>query len=126
MNKATGWCDITMMGQYNHKKGGHLILFDIDKITEFSPGSHILIPSAVMQHTNTAIQPHEKHMGFTQYAAGELFRWVDSGLCKLEEVRPEVKARMAVEAPARFKNLLNLYSKLEELEGDHTMVHGNQ
>jgi hypothetical protein len=126
MNKAAGWCDITAMGPYDHKKGGHLVLFDIDKIIEFPPGSHILIPSAVMRHANTAIQPHEKRMGFTQYAAGGLFRWVDSGFCKLEEARPEVRARMAAEAPMRFENLLNLYSKLEELEGDRAMVHGKQ
>jgi len=47
-------------------------------------------------------------------------------LYKLEKVRPEVRARMAVEAPTRFEILLNLYSKLEELEGDCAMVHGNQ
>ena len=126
MNKAVGWCDITTMGSYDHKKGGHLVLFDINKVIEFPPGSHILIPSAVMPHANTAIQPYEKCMGFTQYAAGGLFRWVDNGFCKSKEARPEVRARMAAEAPTRFENLLNLYSKLEELEGDRAMVHGKQ
>ena len=61
-------------------------------------------------------------MGFTQYAAGGLFRWVDNGFCKSEEAMPEGRARMAVEAPTRLENLLNLYSKLEELEDDRAMV----
>ena len=69
-----------LWGPYDYKKGGHLVLFDIDKIIEFSPGSHILIPSVVMHHHgNTPIQTHEKHMGFTQYAAGALFQLVDNG-----------------------------------------------
>jgi hypothetical protein len=77
-NKAASWCHITATGTYDYKKGGHLVLFDIDKIIEFPPGSHILILSAVMHHGNTPIQPHEKRMGFTQYVAGALFRWVDN------------------------------------------------
>jgi hypothetical protein len=125
-NKAAGWCDITGMGPYDYKRGGHLILFDIDKIIEFPPGSHILIPSAVMRHANTPIQPHERRVGFTQYAAGGLFRWVDNGFCKSEEVGPELKTKMDAEAPTRFENLLNLYSKLDELEGDRARVFGKQ
>jgi hypothetical protein len=101
-------------------------LFDIDRIIEFPPGSHILIPLAVMRHANTAIQPHEKRMGFTQYAAGALFRWVDNGFCKSEEVKPELRAKMDAEAPMCFENLLNLYSMLEELENNCARVFGNQ
>ena len=125
-NKAAGWCDITGMGSYDYKKGGHLILFDIDKIIEFPPGSHILIPSAIMRHANTPIQPHERRMGFTQYAAGGLFRWVDNGFCKSMEVGPELRAKMDAEAPTRFENLVNLYSKFDELEGDRARVFGKQ
>jgi hypothetical protein len=124
-NKAAGWCDITAMGPYDYKKGGHLILFDIDKIIEFPPGSHILIPSAVMRHANTPIQPHERRMGFTQYASGALFRWVDNGFCKSAEVKPELRAKLDAEAPMRFESLLNLYSKLEELEEDRSEVSRN-
>jgi hypothetical protein len=64
-------------------------------------------------------------MGFTQYAAGGLFRWVDNGFCKSEDVKPELRAKMDTEAPARFENLLNLYSKLEELADDRARVFGS-
>ena len=125
-NNAAGWCDITAMGPYDHKKGGHLVLFDIDRVIEFPPGSHILIPSAVMRHANTAIQPHERRMGFTQYAAGGLFRWVDQGFCKATEMDTKLKAKMDAEAPMRYEKLLNLYSKLEELADDRARVSGNR
>jgi hypothetical protein len=114
------------LGPYDHKKGGHLVLFDIDKIIEFPPGSHILIPSAVMRHANTAIQPDERRVGLTQYAAGALFRWVDNGFCKSKEVKRAVRARLDAEAPTRFENLLDLYSKLEELEDDRARVFDSQ
>jgi len=65
-------------------------------------------------------------VGFTQYAAGGLFRWVDNGFCKSEEVGPELKAKMDAEAPTRFENLLNLYSKLDELEADRVGIFGKQ
>lgn len=65
-------------------------------------------------------------MGFTQYAAGGLFRWFDNGFCKSEEVKPKLRARLDAEAPTRFEELLNLYSKLEELEADRIKVFGNQ
>jgi hypothetical protein len=123
-NRAAGWCDITAAGPYDYKKGGHLILFDIDKIIEFPPGSHILIPSAVMRHGNTPIQPHERRMGFTQYAASALFRWVDNGFQKAEDVRGELKERLDADAPTRFEQQLGLYSKLEELSGDRIRVFG--
>jgi hypothetical protein len=75
-NKAAGWCDITSTGPFDYK-GGHLILLDIDKIIDMP----------------YSIQPHERRVGFTQYAAGGLFRWVDNGFCKSEEVGPELRAR---------------------------------
>lgn len=99
-------------------------MFDIDKIIEFPPGSHILIPSAVMRHGNTPIQPHERRMGFTQYAAGALFRWVDNGFQRAEDVRGKLKEKLDAEAPTRFEHLLDLYSKLEELADDRIRVFG--
>jgi hypothetical protein len=114
------------MGPYDYKKGGHLILFNIDKIIKFPPSSHILIPSAIMRHANPPIQPHKQWVGFMQYVVGGLFQWVDNGFCKSEEVGPELKAKMDAEAPTHFENLLNLYSKLDELEADHVGIFGKQ
>ncbi|KZP28311.1 hypothetical protein FIBSPDRAFT_668895, partial [Athelia psychrophila] len=78
-NAAAGWCAITAAGSYDPKLGGHLIIFDINKIIEFPPGSTILLPSSVMRHGNTPIQEGETRVGITQYAAGALFRYVDHG-----------------------------------------------
>jgi hypothetical protein len=79
MNLACGWCAITALGNYDPDRGGHLILWDLGLVIRFPPGSTILIPSALLRHSNTAIQDGESRLSFTQYTAGGLFRWVDQG-----------------------------------------------
>ena len=69
-NAAYFWCPITALGNNDPTKGGHLILFDLQLIIEFPPGSTILIPSGILCHGNTPIQDHKTCMSFTQYSAG--------------------------------------------------------
>ncbi|KAL0567979.1 hypothetical protein V5O48_014013 [Marasmius crinis-equi] len=57
-NLAFGWCAITVLGNYNWTKGGHLVLWDLKMVIEFPPGSTIYIPSALVCHFNTSIAPH--------------------------------------------------------------------
>ncbi|KAF7968492.1 hypothetical protein HWV62_30451 [Athelia sp. TMB] len=93
-NAAAGWCSITSAGSYDPTRGGHLILFDIDKFVEFPPGSTILVPSSVMRHGNTPIHDGETRVGMTQYAAGALFRYVDHGFKLKEDASAAVRARV--------------------------------
>jgi hypothetical protein len=123
-NKAIGWCDICSLGDYDPQKGGHLILFDIKRVIQFPPGSHILIPSALMRHGNTPIQKGEIRRGFTQYAAGALFRWVDNGYMRAEDVKGKRKEELEVQDPSRYGELLNLYSTLDNLVQDRMDVFG--
>ncbi|KAJ7291857.1 hypothetical protein C8J57DRAFT_1212279 [Mycena rebaudengoi] len=72
-NLAWGWCSITALGNFDPDCGGHLILWDLKLIIRFPPGSTILIPSAILRHSNVRIRPHERRYSFTQYSAGGLF-----------------------------------------------------
>ncbi|KAI0039143.1 hypothetical protein FA95DRAFT_1456579, partial [Auriscalpium vulgare] len=74
-NIPYGWCAITALGNFDHAKGGHLILWELKLVIEFPPGSTILIPSAILTHSNTPIQDGETRQSFTQYCAGDLVRW---------------------------------------------------
>ncbi|KAF7343964.1 hypothetical protein MVEN_01685600 [Mycena venus] len=80
-NLAWGWCAITALGNFNPDKGGHLILWDLKLIIRFPPGCTILIPSVLIQHSNTSIQAHEKRFSFTQYIAVGIFHFVDNDFC---------------------------------------------
>lgn len=74
-NFGPGFCVITSFGNYDYKKGGHLILWELGYIVEFPPHSTILIPSAIVKHGNTPISEGEERMSLTQYTAGGLVRW---------------------------------------------------
>ncbi|KAJ7661215.1 hypothetical protein B0H14DRAFT_3102670 [Mycena olivaceomarginata] len=86
-NLAWGWCAITALGDFDPNKGGHLILWDLKLIIRFPPGSTIIIPSALIRHSNTSIQLHEKRFSFTQYTAAGIFRFIDNGFKSDEEVK---------------------------------------
>lgn len=78
-NLAWGWCAITALGNFDPDLGGHLILWDLRLVIRFPPGSTILIPSALIRHSNVPIQAHEYRGSFVQYTAGGLFRWIRNG-----------------------------------------------
>ncbi len=87
LNFAFGMCAITALGNYDYKKGGHIILWDAKLIIEFPPGSTILIPSAILRHSNVAVAQGETRYSLTQYSAGGLFRWVKCGFRTLKAYR---------------------------------------
>jgi len=76
MNLSWGWCAVTSLGCYDHKKGGHLILWDLKLAVEFPPYSTIFIPSAILTHSNASVGPTEHRSSITQYNSSGLFRWV--------------------------------------------------
>lgn len=122
-NLAFGMCALSSLGPYNPKKGGHLVLFNLKIVIEFPPGSTILIPSATVEHGNTAIQHGESRMSLAQYAAGGLFRWVaygfQSALSLLSQSGGQARKSEIDGAPgSRWKWGLNFFSKSDELADD--------
>lgn len=77
-NLAFGMCSITSLGDFDYKLGGHLVLWEFRLVIQFPPGSTILIPSAVISHSNTTIGEDERRYSFTQYTSGSLFCWVEN------------------------------------------------
>ncbi|KAK7008541.1 hypothetical protein R3P38DRAFT_3324663 [Favolaschia claudopus] len=78
-NLAWGWCAITALGDFDPDRGGHLVLWDLKLIIRFPPGATILIPSAILRHSNIKIQKGETRFSFTQYTPAGLFRWAYNG-----------------------------------------------
>ncbi|KAJ7898181.1 hypothetical protein B0H14DRAFT_3424543 [Mycena olivaceomarginata] len=79
-NKVDSMCLIGVLGNFDADKSGHLVCWDHDLIICFPPGCSILIPSAVVTHSNTTIQEGEERFSLLQYSAGGLFRWVANGV----------------------------------------------
>ncbi|KAI0730519.1 hypothetical protein C8Q76DRAFT_766264 [Earliella scabrosa] len=79
LNLAYGGCAITSIGNFNPTTGGHIVLWELMMIIEFPPMSTVIIPSAIVSHSNVDIGADERRQSFTQYSPGGLFRWVDCG-----------------------------------------------
>ncbi|PBK63847.1 hypothetical protein ARMSODRAFT_893855, partial [Armillaria solidipes] len=118
-NLPFGWCAITALGQFDHRRGGHLVLWDLKLVIDFPPGSTILIPSAILRHLNTNIGWWEKRYSFTQYTAGGLFRWVDYGFRTSEEywgsLNPAEQAAAKQTREERWRMGLGMFSTLDDL-----------
>ncbi|RXW15650.1 hypothetical protein EST38_g10208 [Candolleomyces aberdarensis] len=118
LNWSTGICAITSGGTFNYKKGGHLVLKEYKLIIEFPPCVTILVPSAMVTHGNLPIEPNEYRISVTQYTAGGLFRWVDYGFKPASDYQASRKTDPDAtfrEGEARWKQNINLFSKLSDL-----------
>jgi hypothetical protein len=122
-NLSWGQCVITSLGEFNADLGGHLALWHLGLVIRFPPGSTILIPSAILLHSNVKIQDGEERYSLTQYTAGGLLRWVYNGFCSdkvlLDCMRKEGKARerekWESDRESRFEQGLEMFSKIEDL-----------
>ncbi|RPD67975.1 hypothetical protein L226DRAFT_548703 [Lentinus tigrinus ALCF2SS1-7] len=86
-NLATGMCCVTALGDFDYRRGGHLILWDLGLVIQVPPGATYLIPSAILVHSNVDIGEKETRMSITQYSAGHLFSWVRGGMTSLSNVK---------------------------------------
>ncbi|RDB24456.1 hypothetical protein Hypma_008438 [Hypsizygus marmoreus] len=117
-NMAWGWCAITALGDFDPDTGGHLVLWDLGLVIRFPPGATILIPSALLLHSNVQVKDGESRYSFTQYTAGGLFRWVYNGFCTdkslMESATPEEIAMREEERAQRWEKGLAMFSTSEE------------
>ncbi|KDR65405.1 hypothetical protein GALMADRAFT_148718 [Galerina marginata CBS 339.88] len=102
-NLPYGWCAVTALGSFDPKKGGHIILWDLHLVVEFPPGSVILLPSAIVAHSNTTISADERRYSFVQYSAGALFRWVENDFKKSVDFYASLSPERLLEVQAKNK-----------------------
>lgn len=123
-NLPFGWCAITALGQFDYRRGGHLVLWDLKLVIDFPPGSTIMIPSAILRHSNTKIGRRERRYSFTQYTAGGIFRWVDYGIQSSEDYWASLNACEHAAATQkreeRWRVGLAMFSTLEDLRRQAT------
>lgn len=124
-NLADGLCWIMAGGDFDPKKGGQLILWELKVIVEFPPGASVLIPSAVISHENLPIADGETRTSLTQYAAGGLFRWVEYGFKTWDNFKEAEGARAAeawADRPNRWRRTVKMFSKYMNLRRDREEV----
>ncbi|KAJ7893588.1 hypothetical protein B0H13DRAFT_1625136, partial [Mycena leptocephala] len=126
-NLAWGWCSVTALGDFDPDFGGHLILWDLRLVIRFPPGSTLLIPSALVRHSNVPIHAHEQRSSITQYTAGSLFWWVRNG-CKTDaafqsSASAEEKKARAAEDAQHWEEGVKMFSALMTFKPRVVVVH---
>lgn len=124
-NLPFGWCAVYASGNFDPKRGGHLILRDLGLMIEFPPGSVVFLPSGTLLHGNTALQNHETRRSFTQYATGGLFRWVYYGFRTEGDMAAMDKERAVhskKSAPTRIQEAIGLFSTVDSLHKDRVAL----
>jgi hypothetical protein len=117
-NCPFGWCTITALGDFDATKGGHIILWDLGIIIEFSAGACVCLPSALITHSNIPTGDGEVRMSFTQYCAGEIFRHIENGFRtdkNLEENDPAILLFRKEVRKTRIQDGYAMFSKIEDL-----------
>ncbi|TFK60088.1 hypothetical protein BDN72DRAFT_779851, partial [Pluteus cervinus] len=66
-NRPSGLCAVQALGDFDHTKGGHIILWEAEIFVEFPANSVIPIPSTTITHSNLPCQPGETRISFTHY-----------------------------------------------------------
>ncbi|KAH9857662.1 hypothetical protein C2E23DRAFT_719904 [Lenzites betulinus] len=113
-NLPAGWCTVTAIGDFNPKLGGHILLWDLKLMIEFPPGALILIPSAILRHSNTVIGSGERRYSFTQFSAGGLFRWVECGF-QTQKMFKDAGGVFSMTGSERWLRGVEMWSTWEEL-----------
>ncbi|KAL0061008.1 hypothetical protein AAF712_012181 [Marasmius tenuissimus] len=118
LNWAFGWCAITALGKFNPNRSARLVLWELKLVIDFPSGSTVLIPSAVITHSNTRIAEGDERTSFTQYTAGAIFRWAENGGMtegELKEFDLNAWLEMKDRKKGAASECIQLYSTLEEL-----------
>ena len=129
-NLAFDWCAIQAFGDFDPHEGSHLILQQFGVVTEFPPGSTILIPSSIVTHGNVPVHEHEQRSSLVHFSAGGLFRWVEYGFQTWESLKKSDPLRAAClwheRKTTRLPFALSLFfSKVDNLVDDHRAVFGD-
>ncbi|KAF9059925.1 hypothetical protein BDP27DRAFT_1166051, partial [Rhodocollybia butyracea] len=65
LNWAFGRCTITALGPFNARRSAELILWELRLVIDFPRAATILLPSAVITHSNTLIHSDDSRSSFT-------------------------------------------------------------
>ncbi|KAL0572842.1 hypothetical protein V5O48_009121 [Marasmius crinis-equi] len=114
-NLFFGMCCVYSSGNFDYKKGGHLILWDLKIILEFPPGCFVFLPSAMLEHSNVKIQPGERRSSVAMFSASSLFRWVHLGGATEKQWMAQARAASKWDGGASVKACTDYKKSLSDI-----------
>lgn len=96
-----------------------MVLWDLGLAIRFPRGSCIIIPSAMIRHSNASVGNSETRYSIAQYSASGLFRWVENGFMTDKDwlAQASMADRVSREEAqkTRWEDGLNMLSHISEL-----------
>jgi hypothetical protein len=117
-NVQSGLCAIFILGNHKAIHGGHLVLEEAKAVMELEAGDMAILPSALITHWNTRLDPGTTRRSIVFWTCGQSIRYYAMGerlMNSLEEEEKEIEARRAEEywlaGVRRFSSLSQLVVK---------------
>lgn len=115
-NLAGGVCMVAPFGQFDHTKGGHLILHELRLVLSLPSGSKIFFPSGLISHQNIPIAEHESRRAFTAFSPSAMFQWIDSGFKPVPDIPAQIRWELGEREwkaqKARFQHYFSYVSSI--------------
>lgn len=118
-NLVWGLCIDFILGKFDFRAGGHLILHEPRLILELRPGRGVIFPSACITHETIPIAATEIRRGATAYSSGGLWRFIAQGYQTQgawQRTNPEAEREHAAKGAERWREGLAKFLTLSELE----------
>ena len=112
LNCPYGMCVIQALGNFDHTKGGHLILGQLNLMMEFPAGFLALIPSATITHSNSPVSRNETRFYFTQFCPGV---FCDMLTMDFKAEDPMGFAGMSRKKPSQWAERLQLIANCDDI-----------
>ncbi|KAJ7511172.1 hypothetical protein B0H11DRAFT_1700528 [Mycena galericulata] len=74
-----GFEAIIVLGSYDWKERGGLVLWHNETVIPLRPGGGALFPAGTMRYSFVPVAAHERQYLFRQYCHASVLRWVDKG-----------------------------------------------
>lgn len=119
LNDAGLVCVVNALGNFDHTKGGHLVLWELGLVLEFPVGCSIIIPSATITHSNCVIEgDNAARASFVQYLPGGILQYVENGFQTDGYLKTNNRARYderTEEKKGRWVESLSRFSKYADI-----------
>ncbi|KAJ7138905.1 hypothetical protein C8R46DRAFT_921768 [Mycena filopes] len=110
---------ITVLGHWNHKKGGGVWLSGDDSVLELIPGATFIVPTGSKAYSMVGVGPGERQYLFRQFCNAGVLRWVEKvGRSDTEfeaDALPEEKSAWAEHRARRGNEALKKFSRLADI-----------
>ncbi|TDL18292.1 hypothetical protein BD410DRAFT_728604 [Rickenella mellea] len=115
LNLVFGVCGVSVLGHFDHRISGHVILKEFRTVVEIRPMDTYFIPSGCVTHRNAPLLPGDIRNSIVSFSAAGLFRWQSQGFKKKDEGKMGADMQKAI-GNTRWKDGINLFSTISELQ----------